>query len=575
MHVHENPLDQLGLLDARDHLEPPAAAPARSRVWRMGREAGSMSGLPFDPTATSFPTSMSTAASRPRVLVIGLAEATLDLILPWVEAGLLPTFKRLMEEGMYGPLRSRVPFITPQMWGTIYTGTSAGQHGALDFWQRGEDGKFREINGSHLRTKPVWEMLGAAGYSSGVVNLPFTYPPPAINGYVISGEDAPGAHRSIANPPGLYDELTATLGRYRLKDIFPGGRKKSDYLTLVEEDVTKQTDVLEYLIRNHPTDLFFTFYSATAICQHYFWSDMESSDADNPYRQVVEKAYRTLDTSIDRLMKAAGPDAQVFVMSECGAGPLQSGVNLNAWLAQEGFLVYRSKGRSGNGSATDNRMRTMVAGARTHAQGLLQRLPRSLYYLANRYLRNAKALMQSYIVNSDIDWKRTRAFSRGKEGNIFVNMRGRDPHGIVEQQNYGDLCRNISEKLYALVDPATGKPAVERVYLSDELYRGPLQRIAPDVTVFWRDGLYSPHEGRREDTSIFVKRWREYMNWPTTGGHNPHGILFAKGPGIRHGRRIEGASILDLTPTMLRAFRQPIPASLEGRVIQEIFEPTE
>jgi predicted AlkP superfamily phosphohydrolase/phosphomutase len=87
--------------------------------------------------------------------------------------------------------------------------------------------------------------------------------------------------------------------------------------------------------------------------------------------------------------------------------------------------------------------------------------------------------------------------------------------------------------------------------------------------------LYSPHEGRREDTSIFVKRWREYMNWPTTGGHNPHGILFAKGPGIRHGRRIEGASILDLTPTMLRAFRQPIPASLEGRVIQEIFEPTE
>lgn len=222
--------------------------------------------------------------SKSRVLVIGLAEATLDLILPWVEAGYLPTFQRLMEEGVHGPLQSRIPLITPQMWGTIYTGTSANLHGIFDFWQRGDNGRFREITGADLKQQPVWDMLGEDGLSSGIVNMPFTYPPRPIKGYMIAGEDAPGDHRSIAYPPELYDEITSKFGRYRLKDIFPGGREKSDYLTLVEEDIVKRTEVLEYLITHHPTNLFFSFYSATAICQHYFWSDMESGEKDNPYR---------------------------------------------------------------------------------------------------------------------------------------------------------------------------------------------------------------------------------------------------------------------------------------------------
>jgi predicted AlkP superfamily phosphohydrolase/phosphomutase len=418
-------------------------------------------------------------------------------------------------------------------------------------------------------------MLGEGGLSSGVVNMPFTYPPRAVNGYMIAGEDAPGAHRSIANPPGLYDELTARFGRYRLKDIFPGGRDKSDYLTLPEEDIRQQTDVLEYLIERHPTDLFLTFYSATAICQHYFWSDMESRDRDNPYRPVIETAYRALDASIDRLMRAAGPDAQVYVISECGAGPLQSGVNVNAWLAREGFLVHQSKEHgTRTGAGREKKSRTMVAAVRKRAQGVLQKnLHPTAYYLVNKHLGSAKALIQSYVVNSGIDWKRTRAFARGKEGNIYVNLKGRDPHGIVDQPENDRLCDSIVERLYALVDPETGKPAVEKVYRADELYRGPMQGIAPDITVVWRDGLYCPHEGKHEDTSVFVTRWREYMNWPTSGGHRLDGILFARGPGIRSGHRIDGAGIMDLLPTWLQSFDRPVPAHLEGNVIRAMFEP--
>ena len=214
-----------------------------------------------------------------RVLVIALGEATFDLIIPWIEEGELPTFKKFYEEGTTGNIKSSVPMITPQMWGNIVTGKNPGHHGLFDFWQRGNDGRFKEINGSQVKVKPIWKILSENGLNSGVVNVPFTYPPQKINGFMISGEDAPGAHPSIAYPNKIYNEIVEKFGRYRLKDIFPGGRKKEDYLTLVQEDIEKQTDVLSYLILNKNWDFFLTFYSATAITQHYFWkADVNSVD---------------------------------------------------------------------------------------------------------------------------------------------------------------------------------------------------------------------------------------------------------------------------------------------------------
>jgi predicted AlkP superfamily phosphohydrolase/phosphomutase len=185
---------------------------------------------------------------RKRLLVIALGEATFDLITPWVEEGELPAFKKFFEEGTTGDLKSSIPMMTPQMWGNIITGKNPGYHGLFDFWQRGNDGKFKEIKGSQIKVKPIWKILSENGLTSGIVNVPFTYPPQKINGFMISGEDAPGTHSSIAYPNKIYNEIVEKFGRYRLKDIFPGGRKKEDYLKLVEEDVNKQTDVLEYLV---------------------------------------------------------------------------------------------------------------------------------------------------------------------------------------------------------------------------------------------------------------------------------------------------------------------------------------
>lgn len=509
---------------------------------------------------------MNNHTSKERLLVIALGEATFDLILPWVEQGELPAMERFIHEGSAGYLRSMVPMITPQMWGTIVSGKNPGRHGLFDFWQRDKRGRFTEINGSHIKADPLWKKLTRAGLSSGIVNVPFTYPPQKIKGFMISGEDAPGAHRSISWPQELYDELVEEFGRYRLKDIFPGGRNKEDYLTLVEEDVEKQSEVLSYLLARKEWDFFLTFFSASAITQHYFWKDMQ--DGNNQFSDVIKKAYKALDSAINCLTEAAGENTNVFIISECGAGPLKSGVQINTLLRQEGFLQYLKPRMSKESSPDGKSIRNTVSAFRTGIQGAI---PKSWFYFANKNVHWLKSWIQNYLDSSDIDWGRTLAFSRGKEGDIFINLKGRDPNGIVEQNEYEYVRNSIIEKLMALKDPSTGEPAAARVYKREELYKGDQLGFAPDLVIEWKNDAYMPTESDKDKDSVFVERWRRNMKWPTSGSHRRNGILMARGPGISNNKWIEGAGIIDLAPTWLHLLNQDVPDDLEGKVIAGLF----
>jgi len=75
-----------------------------------------------------------------KVFVIGVDGAPLGLIQSWVNSGDLPTFKKLMDEGVSGELKSAIPPISPTSWASFMTGKNPGKHGILDF-------AFLRING--------------------------------------------------------------------------------------------------------------------------------------------------------------------------------------------------------------------------------------------------------------------------------------------------------------------------------------------------------------------------------------------------------------------------------------------
>jgi predicted AlkP superfamily phosphohydrolase/phosphomutase len=492
------------------------------------------------------------------ILVFVLSEASPVLAQRWIDAGKLPFLARMAQCGCAGALQGNLPFITVQVFADIFTGRRAQHHGVFDFVQRDRRGRFQETDRRTIGCSTLWDIVDRSQRTCGIVNLPLTWPPRPLRGYMISGQDSPVVDRRIASPPELYEQLTRKFGRYRLKDIFPGGRSKEDYLGLFPREIDWQCDVLAELIAARPCDLFMTFFSATAMAQHYFWSDMDAAEKDNPHSSTIESVYRRLDAQLARLARLAGPHARIFVISECGAGPLKYGVDLNAWLHEQGFLKYQHPD-----SGARFRTRALAAAV----SSAKRYLPEAAKSLVAGQFPGLMARAENYLAVAGVDWSKTTAYSRGKEGAIYLNLIGRESDGIVPADQYSRTIAKIAGRLNELRDPETGDTAVNKVYTKDELYPGCTHPGAPDLVIDWMNGRYMPTEVNRRSNQVFGPRWRANMNWPTSGSHRPKGIFFAQGPGIEVGYRVESANTLDLLPTWLRMLDIPVPDRLPGRAL--------
>jgi hypothetical protein len=103
---------------------------------------------------------------------------------------------------------------------------------------------------------------------------------------------------------------------------------------------------------------------------------------------------------------------------------------------------------------------------------------------------------------------------------------------------------------------------VTRVLHRDDAYPGVAKEEAPDLLLTLRDGGF---------VSI-TKSDRILKPRPQVKGtHRPEGVLFARGPGIRAGERLDDASILDVAPTLLYSLDLPVPDDFEGRVLTAAF----
>src|SRR5947199_2150960 len=151
---------------------------------------------------------------KPKVLIVGLDAATFDLINPWIAEGNLPNLAALMRNGASSRLASILPPITPPAWTSFMTGKNPGKHGIFHFVETASDSYTMDYaNGGSRRSPTVWRVLNAAGFSVGTMNIPFTYPPEALDGFQISGLDTPSANSSFVHPPMLKRELVDRLGK--------------------------------------------------------------------------------------------------------------------------------------------------------------------------------------------------------------------------------------------------------------------------------------------------------------------------------------------------------------------------
>ena len=132
---------------------------------------------------------------------------------------------------------------------------------------------------------------------------------------------------------------------------------------------------------------------------------------------------------------------------------------------------------------------------------------------------------------AQIDWSRSRAFAlpTDLEGCIRINLKGREPQGIVEPgEEYTALCQAIVHDMKGLVNPETGKPAVRDAWIVREQFAGPLADHLPDITVTWHND-----EPISALASASGKVVAGESPDPRTGTHSPRGFALAVGAPFR------------------------------------------
>ncbi len=505
----------------------------------------------------------------PRVLLIALDGATFDVIRPLIDRGRLPTFARLLAEGASGELKSTYPAVTPPAFASMLTGCNPGKHGVYDFFSRLPNAyDFVPSSGGLIRTEALHQIIARHGLTAGVMNIPMTFPPAALpGGYVVAGLETP-PRAAYTQPRALQQELERQFGyRIELDRWYRPGEEASEMDAILSlADVHRRAAL--HLMASRPSDFMGVAFRAPDHAQHYFW---RFYDPDHPaydraeadrYGDFIPRAYEACDRAIADLMEAAGSDATVVVTSDHGFGRETKMVHLNNWLRRGGFMHFKG-GALGRLKQSAFELGLTV----DNAMNLLGRLHLEKLFTGVSRTTKASIFSRVFLSYDDIDWTRTQAYARGQIGQIFLNVRGREPRGIVAQgAEYIATRQRIIDELMKLRDPETSELIVERCHVREELYSGELADAAPDIVIDWKGMEYWSFDvlsgGRKIIGPNLLTR---------SGGHQMNGIFLAHGPGIAADTRLTGANIVDVAPTVLQLMQLPVPDHFDGRVLMEIF----
>lgn len=505
-----------------------------------------------------------------KVLIIGLDGATLRLILPWVKDGSLPNMAKFVNDGVYGDLMSTIPPHTPIAWTSFMTGTNLGKHGIYDFFGR-DASTYRPIffNSSHRKDKTIWSIISDAGGSVGVLNVPMTYPPEPLNGVMIAGMDSPVNDETIAYPKDIYQEINNLFGEYML-DVTqsPDTIHTKEYINEIIKMTEKRTQVAQYLMKKYQWDLFNVVFVAPDRIMHHYWKYMDKTHPDydagisDDLSAGMLRVYQAVDKAIGELLSECPPGTNTLIMSDHGAGANRKVFAINDWLIKQGYL-------------NENRSIALL---------IRKKVLQGITGIILKYGRRVKGLLGSNIGKRlikiskpplealDFDWPNSRAYSEGLLGSVFINLKGRDVCGIVEPgEEYERLRGRIIKDMEGIVDPDNNEKVIDKVYKREDIYRGKEVDSLPDLFIVCRPG-YRP-TGRNLWRMGDAKKEGFLRKDIWSGYHRMEGVFMAKGDAMQKGKGIGNSHIIDIAPTALYLLGLPIPAHMDGKVIQDAILP--
>jgi predicted AlkP superfamily phosphohydrolase/phosphomutase len=499
-----------------------------------------------------------------KVLIVGLDGATYTIIEPLIKQGKLPTLASLINQGTSGILKSTIPPVTIPAWISMLTSKNPGKLGVFDLLHRvGYRSEPNEL--CYEGQSPLWLILNKYNLRTGLLNIPGTFPPTKLDGYMVTGMLTPSKKSQYTYPEELATYLDNAVDEYNLDVPQWQYFDKEQFINDLQKTTLKRRIAVEYLNRYYPCDFNMIVFTGSDRIQHVLY--------DTP--KDINKYWEYLDREIGMMLKYFPKDTNIFIVSDHGFGPLKKTFFVNKWLRRMKYLRVKTiqkdrlLGRIGHLIEFLYRGLGWFFSKIPGTTWILNKLKNSIG------IDNLRKLTYEYLSKDKladrVAWRRTRAFSCVHSphfGQIYLNKKDKMPRGTVKETEISELIELITSDLMSLKDPETGQNLKIEIFKPEEIYNGEYLEDAPDIIFIIEDGTIEI------DATIEPGRYLVEGN-PLTGWSGTQtrdGIIIAKGPHIKKGHKIKDANILDLTPTILHIFGIPLQEEIDGKVLLEIFD---
>ena len=456
-----------------------------------------------------------------KVCIIGLDCAPPALVFEkWRDD--LPVLRGLMEKGVYGPLKSTDPPITIPAWTAMVTSKNPGRLGLYGMRNRKDRSYDGMIFANSLLVKEdtLWDILSRKGKKVTLIGVPQTYPPKPVNGNMIACFLTPDTKSDYTYPKSLKEEIRSWVGEYIIDVDDFRTEEKGRLLGQIYEMTEKRFKVAHHLLTEKDWDFFMMVEMGVDRIHHGFWKFHDPKhvkyEPGSKYEHAIRDYYIYVDRKVGELLSLVDSETAVLVVSDHGAKAMIGGVCVNEWLMQKGYLH-------------------------------LQEQPAGVIPFGK----------------AKVDWKKTVAWGEGGYySRIFLNVKGREPEGVIEPLDYERVREELRKGLEAITDEKGGNIGT-KVYKPEEVY-SESRRIPPDLIVYFGDLSW------RSVGSIGLESILTFENdtGPDDANHDTHGIFIMKGQGVEGRGLRDGLNLLDVAPTVLSLMGIEIPQDMEGKVIR-------
>ncbi|MGQ4649545.1 alkaline phosphatase family protein [Lyngbya aestuarii] len=537
------------------------------------------------------------------VVAIGLDAADPVLLETWMSQGYLKNLQQIREQGAYGRLTNLNYYQAETPWTTFLTGCLPQKIG---YWTplKLQEGSYdvAVIEAYDFIEYPPFYALGD-DYRVAAFDLPQSTLSNQVNGLQVL---AWGAHSpqtpSHSQPPQLWQELNRHYGRHPALQKDHGDWWDKAYLNRLQKalltGIERRIAICRNLLRQEKWDLFLTVFSETHSAAHDLWYLSQSGHplyqhkpgggyCEDPLLAVFE----AVDRALGEIIAEVPDDTYTVVFSTHGSG--HNTTDVGSMLLLPEFL-YRfsfpgkamiAQGKPGSSPppiVTSPRRKTWTGEVweRKYEPNLIKRtlrhfLPSKFHQYLDQFLgtypEDLLSPMQLQKQGHPLFWQPTmwyrplwpkmKAFALPSfsEGYIRINLKGREPNGIVSTAEYDTLCEELTQHLYQLRNARTGEAVVKQVMRtrqSGDEHQAKLPDA--DLVVMWQEPpaevIDHPNYGR-----IGPVPYRR------TGSHRPRGFVSVNGPGIEAGSTFLESHAVNLAPTILELMGVPIPEYFDGK----------